>query len=67
MEELIIPTEGAFVPSKMFWYLIDFTWLDEYWSYIMVEEVMGSLEVTDSNGISHRVERSEPDYARWTL
>lgn len=39
-------TGGAVVPSKSFWYLVDFTWTRSEWRYKTIDETPDSIWMT---------------------
>lgn len=42
---------GALVPSKSYWYLIDFEWKNNQWQYIIKDNAPAELSIRDANGI----------------
>jgi hypothetical protein len=61
-------TGGALVPSKSFWYLIDFWFNGSKWIYSLAEDVPAELSVLGKDGITRRpLKRYEPDIANETL
>lgn len=43
-------TGGAIVPTKSFWYLVDFKWQRGEWSYKSIDSTPGELTVLDLDG-----------------
>lgn len=61
-------TGGALVPSKSFWYLIDFHWLGSEWRYKTINEVPGSIQVRSTDGTSTEVlQQYEPSHSEVIL
>ena len=60
-------TDGAIVPEKSHWYLIDFVWKDGCWEYASVEETPAGIQVRDCNGTVKLLERLPVFEARRTL
>jgi hypothetical protein len=60
-------TGGAIVPQKSHWVLIDFKWKHGIWEYASIADTPARLEVHDSQGVLHQLERLEPSEARRTL
>ncbi len=52
---LIHATGGALVPSKTFRDVIEFTWQIE-WAYATIDDVLGSLKITDTTRTTHDIE-----------
>jgi len=52
-EGLLQATRGALVPTKYFWYLIDFTFNNNTWQYVTKQQQLG--EVTIKDGKQHRM------------
>ena len=56
-------TGGALVPSKSFWYLIDFKWDGEDYQYRTIQEMPGNITMCDIDGIAiTQLTRHEPDH-----
>ena len=45
-------TGGALVPTKSWWYLIDFVWEDNKWRYSSKEDIPGDITIRDVDGQS---------------
>ena len=69
--EKLIATGGALKPSKCFYYLVDFEWLEDgSWRYRELEEeelVQYQIRVPLADGQSQQIEYLKPDDARKTL
>jgi len=48
-EGLLCATGRALVPSKCFWYLIDFQYVNGTWKYISKPQAPGELQIKDAN------------------
>jgi len=66
-EGLLCATGGALVPSKCFWYLIDFWFRNQTWQYISVKEHPGELKICDDHQQRIAIPRLALGDARWTL
>ena len=60
-------TGGALVPSKSYWYLIDFKWRNGKWLYRSRQEMPGDIHIRDSDDSQVLLTRLEPSKARETL
>ena len=60
-------TGGALVPSKSYWYLIDFTWHKGNWHYRSTQEMPGDIHIRNSDGARVMLTQLEPSEARETL
>jgi hypothetical protein len=43
-------TGGALVPSKSYWYLLDFKWRHGKWLYPWIQDIPGNIYIQDSDG-----------------
>jgi hypothetical protein len=66
-EGSIRATGGALVPSKSYWYLIDFVWKNGQWKYRSIKSMPGDISIRGVDGIRVTLERLEPSEARETL
>ena len=66
-EGLLAATGGALVPSKSFFYLIDFKWDGTEWRYKQKHELPGEIVIRDHNKNWHPLKRHEPDHPEVTL
>ncbi len=64
---LICAMGRALVPLKTSWYVSEFTWKNQEWAYILVDETLGTLEIIDTACSTNEVEQLEPDCAQRTL
>jgi hypothetical protein len=61
-------TGGALVPSKSYWYLLDFVWSNGKWSYRSITDRPGDIYIQDSDGSKVMlITRLEPSEAHQTL
>ena len=60
-------TGGALVPSKSYWYLIDFRWQKDRWHYTTIADNPGNLHILDEDLSPTTLERLEVTEARETL
>ena len=61
-------TGGASVPSKSYWYLINFIWTGEKWRYATKEDFPGDISIrTTDDSVRETLQRLETDIARDTL
>jgi hypothetical protein len=61
-------TGGALVPSKSYWYLVDFIWDGKKWTYSTKEDVPGDISIRTVDGESRvNLTRYEVDHAEETL
>jgi hypothetical protein len=60
-------TGGALVPSKSYWYLLDFHWQNGKWHYRSIQDMPGNIHIRDTNGSRVMLTRLEPSDARETL
>ena len=59
---------GALVPSKSYWYLIHFSFLNNRWQYANIQDTPGELTIRDVSGLNRvTLERLEVSEARKTL
>ncbi len=66
-EGLLRATGGALVPTKCFWYLMDFSWTNNKWRYCNRVQSPGELVVKDDSQHSVQIPRLETFEARRTL
>jgi hypothetical protein len=60
-------TGGALVPSKSYWYLLDFVWTQGKWKYKSIQAMPGDITIRGVDGIRVTLERLDPSEARETL
>jgi hypothetical protein len=60
-------TGGALVPSKSYWYLLDFSWKSGKWRYRSKSDMPGNISIRGVDGVRVTLERLEPSEARETL
>jgi hypothetical protein len=60
-------TGGALVPSKSYWYLLDFLWKSGKWQYRSISNMPGDISIRGVDGVRVTLERLEPSEARGTL
>ena len=61
-------TGGALVPSKSYWYLVDFIWDGKKWTYLTKEDVPGDISIRTVDGESCvNLTRYEVHHAEETL
>jgi hypothetical protein len=61
-------TGGAIVPSKSYWYLLDYKWTGHKWKYRKKADMSGKIDIRSINGQSQvPLQRFEPDHAKETL
>ena len=60
-------TGGALVPTKSYWYLLDFTWHNGSWRYRTKTDMPGDITIKGVDGVRVILERLEPSEARETL
>jgi hypothetical protein len=41
----LLTTGGALVPSKSYWYLTDFIWKTDHWSYATITDIPGDITI----------------------
>ena len=59
---------GALVPEKSFWYLIDWSWKGDHWSYKQIDELPGEISVrTTDRQTRQKLRWINPDHAELTL
>ncbi len=66
-EGSIRATGGALVPSKRYWYLVDFAWKNGLWHYRSKQSMPGDISIWGVDGVRVILERLEPSEARETL
>jgi len=66
-ERLLRATGGALVPTKCFWYLINFRFNNNKWIYAMIPQLPGELAITDETNHRVIIPRLETNEARRTL
>jgi len=59
--------QGALVPNKCFWYLIDQVWSDGKWCYQPIDHTHMTLQVGNSQGQIHTILHLEVTDAHQTL
>jgi len=64
---LLRATGGALVPTKCFWYLIDFHWANSNWSYKTAFQHPGEITINDDSLHRVGIPRLQPFEARRTL
>jgi hypothetical protein len=60
-------TGGALVPSKSYWYAIDFQWTGSKWTYRSKADMPGDLLITSLTGGREILTRHEPQVGQETL
>ena len=61
-------TGGALVPSKSYWYLIDFIWDGKKWKYATKEDIPGDISIRTVDGTDRvNLTRYDVDHAEETL
>jgi hypothetical protein len=61
-------TGGALVPSKSYWYLINFVWKTDHWTYTTIAEVPGDITIHTVEGDACTTLRCfKPHHAEETL
>lgn len=61
-------TGGAIVPSKSYWYLLDYEWTGHKWKYRKKADMPGKIDICSIDGQSQvPLQRFEPDHAKETL
>lgn len=64
----LLASGGALVPSKSFWYLIDWHWDGHQWLYRTMDEIPGNISVRTTDGSDRQnLRRFNPDHAELTL
>jgi len=63
-EGLLRATGGALVPTKCFWYGIDFKWKINTWQYLRTREHPGNISILDDNRQQVTIPRLETHEAR---
>jgi hypothetical protein len=59
---------GALVPSKSYWYLLNFSFRNNQWHYDSIDDTPGSLTIRDVSGFNRvQLDRLEVSAARETL
>jgi len=66
-EGLLRATGGALVPSKCFWYLLDFHFENNRWTYSRPHQARGAITIRDDNLRRVEIPRLCPSEARQTL
>jgi len=64
---LLQASGGDLVPSKCFWYLIDFTWKNGHWRYTQWDENSRPLSISNKDGSKVSIPRLPTHEARRTL
>ncbi len=60
-------TGGALVPSKSYWYVIDFIWTGSKWAYRSMTDMPGDILITGVDGQRVVLTRHDPDVGLETL
>ena len=60
-------TGGALVPSKSYWYAIDFRWNGYKWVYRSIHDMPGDILITGVDGVRVILQRHEPSVGQETL
>ena len=60
-------TSGALVPSKSYWYAIDFAWDGAKWIYRSISDMPGQILITGVDGKRVVLTRHEPSVGQETL
>ena len=55
------------VPSKSYWYLINFYWKNGVWAYRPISDMPGNISIWGVDGVRVTLERLKPSEARKTL
>jgi hypothetical protein len=63
----LMVTSGAIVPSKTYWYLVDFSWSGGKWRYKKISECSGDITVGNLDGNRETLRRVKTDMAEETL
>ena len=58
---------GALVPTKSYWYLVNFVWRNDRWVYLTINDHPGTISIFDSDRNRVPLERLEVGDARETL
>jgi len=66
-EGLLRATGGALVPTKCFWYLLDFRYTNNKWIYVTKSQHPGELAINDENNHWVTIPRLEMNEAWHTL
>jgi len=66
-EGLLRATGGTLVPTKCFWYLINFKHTNNTWHYITKTQKPGEIAIQDDHCQQVEIPRLEAREARWTL
>jgi len=66
-EGLLQATGGALIPTKCFWYLIDFQCAQNKWKYVTKHQKPGELSIKDDHHHQVEIPCLEPHKARQTL
>jgi len=64
---LLWATGGKLVPEKCFWYLVDFKWDNNQWTYKKTGDVQGQITVRINQDKHITIPRLEPSEAHRTL
>jgi hypothetical protein len=64
---LLRATRGALVPSKSYWYAIDFKWNGSLWIYRSCHDMPGEIYITGVDGRRVLLRRFEPHVGKETL
>jgi len=66
-EGLLRTTGGALVPTKYFWYLIDFQYMNNKWTYVTKSQHPGQLTIKDDQQHRVTIPQLKMNKARCTL
>lgn len=67
LEQLIAATGGAMNPTKSFWWLIDFEWVNGKWNWKTIEDNDAGIEIHNPRGELQPLERLEVDTSQRLL
>ena len=66
-KEASAPPAALWVPTKSYWYLLDFTWQNGSWRYRTKTDMPGDITIKGVDEVRVALERLEPSEARETL
>jgi len=66
-EGLLHATGGALVPTKCFWYHIDFHWENTKWVYAKTDQLLGQVAIQNDNNQRVPIPHLATSEARHTL